>query len=152
MARLDHGGGGVASIQDHTEARVCPSLAGARVLLVEDNDEIRELVRHFMEDAGIQNITECVDGQDGLSVLDTRIDEFDLIVCDWNLPHVSGYEILRHVRMTHAFLPFIMITSRADYNSVLMAREDGVDAYLRKPFLQSELQDKILKVLKIKNP
>jgi two-component system, chemotaxis family, chemotaxis protein CheY len=151
MARMDHGLLRDATIESGAKEHH-NVLAATRTLLVEDNDEIRELVRHFLEDIGLNNITECVDGQEALDLLDSRIDQFDLIICDWNLPHVTGSSLLRHVRMTHPSLPFIMITSRADYNSVIIAREDGVDAYLRKPFLQSELEEKIYKVLKIKNP
>lgn len=151
MARTDHGLFRSAPLQLNASAPH-NALAATRTLLIEDNDEIRELVRHFLEDIGLHNITECVDGQEALELLDTRMDDFDLIICDWNLPHVSGNALLRHVRMTHPSLPFIMITSRADYNSVIIAREDGVDAYLRKPFLQSELEEKICKALKIKNP
>jgi DNA-binding response OmpR family regulator len=70
-------------------------------------------------------------------------DMVNFIICDWNMPGITGINFLRQVRTTHPHIPFLMITGRADKNSVIEAKSVGVSAYIKKPFSPRQLEEKV---------
>ncbi len=76
---------------------------------------------------------------------------FDLIICDWNMPGVSGVEVCKQVRAERPDLPFLLVTGRSDPDSVVVAKETGVSAYITKPFSPQELNVKIAAVVERQN-
>lgn len=114
-----------------------------RVLVVEDDASTRATLRAMLNEMGITQITEALDGHKALDTISEDSAPLDFIICDWNMPNKSGFEFLREIRTTHPHLPFLMITARADVSSVTDAKNAGVTGYLRKPFSLNELTGKI---------
>jgi two-component system chemotaxis response regulator CheY len=80
---------------------------------------------------------------------DNAMDMIDVVICDWNMPKLSGIDLLRQMRSVYPDVPFLMITGRSDVESVSMAKASGVTAYIRKPFSSGASEVK-LRVIKSK--
>lgn len=118
-------------------------LEGLRVMLVDDQIESRALLRNMLIEMGISQVFDAPDGRQALSFLDSAFDMIDVILCDWNMPHMSGVELLRQLRTVSPDTPFLMISGRADIDSIMEARDSGVTAYIRKPFSVHQLEAKL---------
>ncbi len=114
-----------------------------RVLLVEDQQESRSLLRGMLGELGVTQIYEAQDGRTALAFMDSAFDFIDLILCDWNMPSMTGIEFLRQVRSTGMNIPFMMITGRSDQSSVIEAKNHGVDGYIRKPYSSIQIEAKL---------
>lgn len=120
-----------------------------RVLLCDDASFIRDLIKRALRRMLPQcEILEAPDGRRAQSLLNRQT--VDLILSDWEMPDVSGEELLRWVREQDKFsdTPFIMITSLGDKKHIMQAVEAGVSDYLGKPFTGEELTQKVHKALK----
>lgn len=117
--------------------------SGLRVLLAEDEEMATKLARGALRLTGITDIVYCRDGAEAVKALDADRGSFQLVISDWNMPTISGIELLRYVRMHHSGLKFIMLTGRKQTDAVLQARELDVDAYVVKPFSPEALKKKI---------
>ncbi len=122
-----------------------------KVLIVEDQADMRAMLRNMMMELGITQVFEAPDGQQGLSFVDAAFDFVDIIVCDWNMPGMSGVEFLRQIRSVDPDFPFLMVTGRSDMDSVVEAKASGVTGYIRKPFSPSQLEAKLRVVAKKTN-
>ncbi|MCH5185462.1 MAG: response regulator transcription factor [Oscillospiraceae bacterium] len=100
------------------------------VLIVEDEELIREVIKDYFEDAGFE-VTEAADGAEAIELAEER--EFDLILLDIMLPKVDGFSVCRKIRKTKS-VPIIMITARGEEDDKLMGYEFGADDYITKPF------------------
>jgi two-component system chemotaxis response regulator CheY len=114
-----------------------------RILIVDDQAEIRAMIRNMLSDMGITQTFEAADGKEAMSFIDSAMDFIDLVICDWNMPKLSGVELLRQLRSVNPDLPFLMITGRSDIESVAEAKASGVTAYIRKPFSPAHLEIKL---------
>lgn len=119
------------------------NLADLRVLIVDDQPEMRTLVRDTLTEMGVIYMAEAANGQEALPFLGRNSNLVNFIICDWNMPLISGLDFLKKVRESHPDLPFLMLTSRTDQDSVLSAVTEGVSAYIRKPFLPEQLEEKM---------
>ncbi len=128
------------------------ALADLKVLVVEDQAEARAMMRNMLMELGITQIFESSDGREALSFIDSAYDFIDMIVCDWNMPKMTGVEVLRQLRTADPDLPFLMVTGRSDLESVVEAKSSGVTAYIRKPFSPAQLEAKLRIVLQRMNP
>jgi two-component system chemotaxis response regulator CheY len=128
---------------------VINSLADLRVLAVEDNVQARALLRSTLKELGIDQIFMAKDGKEALDFLADCDEMINVIVCDWNMPRVTGLEILRQVRTVDRDIPFMMLTGAADLDSVSIAKESGVTSYLAKPYSQDDLGKKLKQILRI---
>lgn len=123
-----------------------PKLEGIKklkILVVDDQPDMRSMVRGMLGDMGITQIFEASDGREALSFADAAIDMIDIVICDWNMPKLSGIELLRQMRSVMPDLPFLMLTGRGDLDSVAEAKSAGVTAYIRKPFSPANLEIKL---------
>lgn len=122
-----------------------------RVLLIEDDESITELVRYNLESADFY-VTSSLDGEEGLMM--AREEEPDIILLDWMLPNLSGLEICRQIRRSKqlAGTPVIMLTARADEPDRIRGLETGADDYMVKPFSPKELIARIHAVLRRVRP
>lgn len=120
-----------------------PAASSLRVLVVDDQQTIRSLVRIGLKEIGVVHIEDAVDGEDGLRALLTH--KSNLIISDYNMPKLDGLNFLRAVRSTPALknTGFIMLTGRADNDLVQRAQQFGVNNYLVKPFTVATLRQKI---------
>lgn len=119
------------------------SIKDLKVLLVEDQSEARAMMRNMLLEMGVTQIFEAPDGRDALRFLDSAFEFVDLVICDWNMPSMSGVELLRQLRTVYPDLPFLMVTGRSDMESVVEAKSSGVTGYIRKPFSVKQFETKL---------
>ena len=127
------------------------SFADLRILLAEDDSFARRLTVSTLKRIGITHITEAADGLLALKAIAAAKTPFDLIVSDWNMPNMTGLDLLRLVRDEHPAMPFLMLTGNAGIDMVKTARTHRVDAYVVKPFSTDQLRSKIAAILNIKS-
>jgi len=116
-----------------------------RVLLIEDSFESMNLTKGMLHEMGVTQVYTAKNGAEGLDLLSAYDGEdfVDLILCDWNMPVMSGMDLLKQIRTADPDMLFIMITGNANYSSVAEARAYGVTGYIRKPFSSDELRKKL---------
>jgi two-component system chemotaxis response regulator CheY len=117
------------------------------VLVVDDYNTMRRILRNLLSQIGFSNVEEAEDGSAGLRKLRER--SFGLVISDWNMAPMSGLEFLKEVRSDGALkdMPFIMITAESKTENVVAAKEAGVSNYIVKPFNADTLKKKIEAVL-----
>lgn len=123
-------------------------MATLKALVVDDAAFVRDLVKRTLRNQfPFIEVQEAPDGRKAQGMLNRSY--FDLVLCDWEMPEMSGLELLRWVRQHDAYqkTPFVMITSRGDRENVLEAIKEGVSDYLGKPFSPESLGKKIIKVM-----
>ncbi len=114
-----------------------------KVLIVEDQADARAILRLMLGELGITQIFEASDGKEAHDFMDAAFEMVDFIVCDWNMPNMSGLEFLKETRAKGINTPFLMVTGRGDMGSVVDAREGGVNGYIKKPFSPAQLEVKL---------
>ena len=119
-----------------------------KILLVEDDQNTRSTVRAMLAEMGINQVFESKDGEEANVFMDMDAMDIDIVISDWNMPNKTGFEFLKSLKQSKPNLPFIMITGRADANSVQDAVQEGVTSYVRKPFSMKELEAKIKSIHK----
>lgn len=123
-----------------------PAASAIKVLVVDDQMTMRALVRSALQQIGMTDVADAVDGEDGLKQLAQR--PVELIISDYNMPKIDGLEFLKAVRSHERTKKsaFIMLTGRSDKELVQRAVQYGVNNYLAKPFTTAELKKKIEQV------
>lgn len=118
-----------------------------RFLVVDDYATMRRIVRNFLNDLGYTSVREAEDGAGALPPL--RSGEIDFLITDWNMPGMSGLELLKTVRADPALakLPVLLLTAEAKREQIIEAAQAGVNGYVLKPFTAQTLKDKIDKIL-----
>ena len=118
-----------------------------KVLVVDDYALTRDMVKAILRQLGFQNIVGVEDGVLALQAI--REEKIGLVICDWNMPRLSGLGVLREVRSIEKEkdLPFLMLTAEAYRENVVEAMKAGVSDYVVKPFTAQALSEKIEKVL-----
>lgn len=119
------------------------SLDGVSVLVVDDDEAMRTLVCRMLKRMKIGRILEAEGGEQALERLDSTPGSIDVVVCDWNMPGMSGMDLFKQVHSGRPNLPFLMLTGRADLDSVVAAKKAGVHGYIVKPISPQELKTKI---------
>lgn len=114
------------------------------VLVVEDNPKTRKLIEAVLNDMRVGQVFTANDGREAQTFLETGNGLINLIICDWNMPRMSGLELLKQVRNDHPDIPFLMVTARGTIDSVLTAKQSGVSAYIVKPFSPAMLEEKVV--------
>ncbi len=122
-----------------------------KVLLTDDSTTMRKIQKRVLTSMGITDIVEAGDGTEAIKKLEENNYDFDFMLCDINMPEMSGLETLRKIRSTPecAQLPVIMCTSVAEKEQVMEAIKAGATNYVVKPFKPDDLQKKIESVIKI---
>ena len=119
-----------------------------KVLIVEDQIESRAMLKNMLSERGINQVFEASDGSQALKFIDSAFDFIDLVICDWNMPKMTGVELLRQLRTVDPDVPFLMITGRSDIESVVEAKASGVTGYIRKPFSPVQLEEKLVAIVR----
>ncbi len=119
------------------------ALMDLKVLIVEDQSDARAMLRNMLGELGVTQIFEAKDGGEALRFIDTAFDFVNLVICDWNMPKMSGVELLRQLRTVDPDVPFLMVTGRSDMDSVIEAKGSGVSGYIRKPYSPAQLEAKL---------
>ena len=115
------------------------------ILLVDDEDHIRELCRMYLQTADFE-ISEAADGITALKKLEEK--QVDLVVLDIMLPGIDGFEVLKTIRSRQTWLPVVMLTAVGDEEDRIAGLEQGADDYLIKPFSPKELVARVKAVLR----
>ena len=113
------------------------------VLLVEDDPHVMSTLADMLRELGRSKVLTATDGREALALMVAQGDLVDLVVADWNMPRVTGLELLARVRAIDPDLAFLMLTGRGDAQSVMQAKGSGVTAYLKKPFSLEQLRLKL---------
>jgi two-component system chemotaxis response regulator CheY len=117
-----------------------------RILIVDDFSTMRRIVKNLLNDLGYGNTAEAEDGHSALAAL--RAAPFDFVVTDWNMPGMTGIELLKAIRADPklAKLPVLMVTAEAKREQIVEAAQAGVNGYIIKPFTAETLKDKLSKI------
>jgi two-component system chemotaxis response regulator CheY len=123
-----------------------PADTNMKVLVVDDFATMRRIVKNILTQLGYKNIIEADDGSTAVDIL--KNEKVDMIISDWNMPKMTGLELLKHVRAdaTMADTPFIMVTAEAQQDNIILAVKAKVSQYIVKPFTAETLGEKIDKV------
>jgi len=118
-----------------------------KVLIVDDFATMRKVVRNLLKQVGYEDIVEAEDGVMALKALKSQ--KIDVIVSDWNMPNMTGLELLKAVRADADLskTPFLMVTAEALQDNVVAAVKAGVNNYIVKPFTAEVLNEKIKKIM-----
>ena len=119
------------------------------VLVVDDFNTMRRIVKNCLKQLGFDNIAEAEDGEAALTKL--REGSFQLIISDWNMPKMMGIDLLRAVRADNKLkgIPFLMVTAEAQKENVIEAAKAGVSNYIIKPFTPDQVQTKLEAIFKL---
>ena len=117
------------------------------VLVVDDYKTMVRIVRGLLEQLGFNNVDDAMDGSSALNLI--RSKDYGLILSDWNMAPMTGYELLQAVRSDPRTksIPFVMVTAEAKTENVIAARQAGVSSYIIKPFNLPVLRQKLNAVL-----
>ena len=117
-----------------------------KILVVDDFSTMRRIVKNLLKELGLSNTEEAEDGASALTML--KGGEFDFLVTDWNMPGMSGIELLKAVRADDSLshLPVLMVTAESKREKIVEAAQAGVNGYVVKPFTAITLKEKIDKI------
>ncbi|AHF68480.1 response regulator [Pseudomonas cichorii] len=117
-----------------------------KILIVDDFSTMRRIIKNLLRDLGFTNTSEADDGITALPMLQSG--SFDFLVTDWNMPGMTGIDLLRQVRLDDRLksLPVLMVTAEAKREQIIEAAQAGVNGYVVKPFTAQVLQEKIEKI------
>jgi two-component system chemotaxis response regulator CheY len=124
-------------------ASMMPADASMQILVVDDYKTMIRIIRNLLKQLGFEHVDEAADGSEALKKL--REKKYGLIISDWNMEPMTGYELLKEVRGDTLLskTPFIMVTAESKTENVVAAKKAGVDNYLVKPFNAQTLKSKI---------
>ena len=116
-------------------------------LVVDDFSTMRRIVNNLMRQTGFGKVTEAEDGAVALQKLENGA--FQFIVSDWNMPNMTGLELLKAVRSSPQLkhLPFLLVTAEARKENIVEAAQAGADGYIVKPFSAAVLGEKVQAIL-----
>lgn len=119
----------------------------APVLVVDDYQTMIRIMRNLLKQLGFENVDEAADGAEALGKM--REKKYGLVISDWNMEPMTGYELLREVRADESLrpTPFIMVTAESKTENVIAAKKAGVNNYIVKPFNVQTLKSKMTSVL-----
>ena len=117
-----------------------------KILIVDDFSTMRRIIKNLLRDLGFTNTQEADDGLTALPML--KSGDFDFLVTDWNMPGMTGIDLLKEVRADGklAKLPTLMVTAEAKRDQIVEAAQAGVNGYVVKPFTAQALKEKIEKI------
>ncbi len=118
-----------------------------KILVVDDFATMRKVIRNLLKQTGYENVVEAENGQVAMRTLKSQ--KIDFIISDWNMPTMSGLELLKAVRTDEELnkTPFLMVTAEALKENVVEAVKAGVNNYIVKPFTAEVLEEKIKKII-----
>ena len=118
-----------------------------QILVVDDYNTMIRIIRNLLKQLGFENVDDASDGSAALAKMQSK--RYGLVISDWNMEPMTGYDLLRQVRADPELgaTPFIMVTAESKTENVIAARKAGVNNYIVKPFNAQTLKTKIESVL-----
>jgi two-component system, chemotaxis family, chemotaxis protein CheY len=125
--------------------------SGMKILVVDDMSTMRKIVSKMLRGMGFTNIEEADDGNPAWEMIQKAIEDgepYEFIVSDWNMPGMSGLDLLDHVRANDKTkaLKFLMVTAESERANIVIAIKKGVSNYVVKPFTPEIIKEKISKI------
>ncbi len=119
-----------------------------KILIVDDFATMRRVIRNLLKSLGFENFEEAEDGTKALKILNKT--KIDFVVTDWNMPNMTGIELLREIRKDSklSHIPVLMVTAEQKREQIIAAAQAGVNGYIVKPFNGETLSEKIDKIFK----
>jgi len=116
------------------------------ILVVDDYKTMVRIIQNLLKQLGFDNLDEAANGQEALGKL--KANTYGLVISDWNMDPMTGYELLQSVRADSdlKFMPFIMVTAESKTENVIAAKKAGVNNYIVKPFNAATLKQKMISV------
>ena len=113
------------------------------ILIVDDYKTMIRIIRNLLKQLGFEDVDEAADGSEALNKMRGR--KYGLVISDWNMEPMTGYELLKEVRSDPSLgkTPFIMVTAESKTENVVAAKKAGVNNYIVKPFNAETLKSKI---------
>jgi len=117
-----------------------------KILVVDDFSTMRRIIKNLLRDLGFNNTQEADDGKTALPML--KNSDFDFVVTDWNMPGMTGLDLLKEIRADEKLqsTPVLMVTAEAKRDQIVEAAQAGVNGYIIKPFTAATLKEKIEKI------
>jgi len=126
------------------EKPINPKLSDLQILVCDDDDMVLRIIEHVLRQMGVGHVQSTRFPKTALQLLkEPAARPFDIFICDWVMPEMSGLEVLKHVRERKLDISFIMLTGKTTTDAVAEAAELGVDAYIAKPFTADQVMQKI---------
>jgi two-component system chemotaxis response regulator CheY len=115
-----------------------------KAIIVDDSRAMRSMLRKILKENGFEVVAEAENGRDGLEKL-MRHEWVDLMLLDWNMPVMNGYDLLCEVRKQARWkdMRVMLVTTETEASQILRALDAGADEYLIKPFMKEALRDKL---------
>ncbi|MCK5527276.1 MAG: response regulator [Candidatus Latescibacteria bacterium] len=122
-------------------------MADLKILAVDDSATMRRILKNTLSRGGYTDVVEADDGVDAWAKL--QAGGFNFIITDWNMPNMSGLELVNAIRESEKFkqIPIIMVTTRSVKDDIVAAMKAGANNYVVKPFTPDTLKEKIASVL-----
>ena len=129
--------------------------ADIKILVVDDMPVLRKLMTRMLRELGFTNVETAEDGQSAWGMIQTSINNgkpYEFIISDWNMPNMTGLDLLKVVRRTPGMekAPFLMITAENEKANVVNAVSAGVSNFIIKPFSPQILKEKIDRIFNTK--
>ena len=123
-----------------------PADLDMKILVVDDFATMRRIVKNILKQIGYNNVDEADDGTTGLAKL--KASKFDFVITDWNMPNMSGLELVKAIRADADLkdVPILMVTAEAMKENIVEAIKSGVNNYVVKPFTPEVMKEKIDKI------
>jgi CheY-like chemotaxis protein len=118
-------------------------VAELRVLVVDDEPQIVELIQYVLGEVGIGRVHTAGDGQAAWRRFRDGALEYDVVICEWMIPKMDGLDLLQHIRDQGSDVPFIMLSVQVTRDLVAAAKQFGVTAFVAKPFTAGDLKRKV---------
>jgi two-component system, chemotaxis family, chemotaxis protein CheY len=117
------------------------------ILIVDDYKTMLRIIKNLLKQLGFDNVDEATDGGMAMSMLKQK--KYNLVISDWNMEPVSGFELLKQVRADAELkaMPFILVTAESKTENVIAAKQAGVNNYIVKPFNADTLKTKLVSVI-----
>ena len=123
-----------------------------KTLVVDDMTAIRTIIVRYLNKMGMKNNHQATDGEQAWNMICQEQEQkapFELIICDWNMPKMTGIELLKKFREKKEFqeIPFLMVTAEAVQDNVMETIKVGISDFIVKPFTQATFQDRVERIL-----
>lgn len=121
-----------------------------RILIVDDHEPMRKIIKNILRQIGLEDMDEAIDGRDAVKKMKEK--NFDIVLLDWNMPGMTGLDVLKIIKSDQNLknIPVIMVTAESSKEKIIEAVNFGVTDYIVKPFTAEVLKKKIEEVAKKK--
>ncbi|MCS7212934.1 MAG: response regulator [Candidatus Calescibacterium sp.] len=121
-----------------------------RILIVDDHEPMRKIIKNILRQIGLEDMDEAIDGRDAVKKMKEK--NFDIVLLDWNMPGMTGLDVLKIIKSDQNLknIPVIMVTAESSKEKIIEAVNFGVTDYIVKPFTAEVLKKKIEEVSKKK--